>query len=307
MENIKIFSGRSHPDLAERVCSKLGISLGYLKLEEFRNGCFEPILKDEIEGKKVFLLQTLKPDSCDLHKDIWELLQMVNAAKESKAKEIIAVMPYNSYARSDKIYEKGMGICAELLIKLLETSGMAGFIGIDFHSKKLEKFFSVDTYQLSAKSLFLEALKGEDINNSFLLPADMGAFEKGSDLAKELGLPVGRVIKRRISDNKVEIENIEGDLKNKDIIVFDDEISTGTTLKTLSDRIEGEVRSITFLVTHGLFVGGATENFKSIKKLRKIIFTDTVPVSRKVKDSLPLRIISVDNLLSKKIREVSSY
>src|SRR3989344_3369051 len=110
IKGIKIFSGQSCRELAKKVCEKLGISLSQLRIEEFKNGCFEPILSKGIKGienKAVFLFQTSMPDSNKLHKDIWELFQMANAAKSCKAKEVIVVMPYVSYARSDKAHAPG--------------------------------------------------------------------------------------------------------------------------------------------------------------------------------------------------------
>ncbi|MFA5878143.1 MAG: ribose-phosphate diphosphokinase [Candidatus Staskawiczbacteria bacterium] len=304
MEGVKIFSGKSHRELAEKVCEKLGIALSDLKIEEFKNGCFEPILGEDIKGKIVFLFQTSRSDNRDLHKDIWELFQIINAAKSSGAKEVIVIMPYASYARSDKVHAPGMGICAELLIKLLESSGMTGFIGIDFHSGKFEKFFSTEVYQLSALDLLAEALKGINPKISFLLPADMGALKNGSILAEKLGITVGQVEKERISDTEVRIKRITGDFSGKDVIIFDDEISTGATLKTLAKEIEDKAKSISFAVTHGIFVGDSIKNFQEIKKLKEIISTDTVPASKELRESLPLRVITVAGLLAQKIKEV---
>lgn len=304
MQKFKVFSGRSYPLLAEKVCQKLGVPLNLVKNYEYRNGCFEPVLEGDLRNKIVFLFQTSRTDINKLHKDIWEILQMTNSAKSCGAKEIIAVMPYISYARSDKAYEPGMGIGAELLVRLLECSGMTGFIGVDFHSPRFEKFFSSEVYEVSALNLLAEELKKADLKNSFVLPADMGAFKDASVLAKKLGIPVGRVEKERVSDTEVQIKEITGDFTDKDVFIFDDEISTGTTLKTLVEKIEDKIKSVTFVVTHGLFVGKAIENFQSIRKLKEIVFTDTIPVSEEAKRSLPLKILSVDDILAEEMRKI---
>jgi len=305
MKEIKIFSGKSHPILAERICQELGVLLGSLKTKEYKNGCFELIFEKDISQKTVFLVQTSLPNSYNLHKHIWELFEMVNSAKNYNAKKIIVIMPYVSYARSDKIYAQGMGINGELLVRLLERSGMTGFIGIDFHSDKFERFFSSKLYHLSAIDLLAEALKGRIPQNTFILPADMGASKKCSILAGKLGIPFGLVEKERISDTKVEVKKIQGEFIDKDVIIFDDEISTGTTLKTLAKEVEKRrAKSITFVVTHGLFVGDVVKNFQDIKKLREIIITDTIPISKEIKESLPLKVISVSNLLAERIKEI---
>lgn len=305
MKELKIFSGKSNAALAEKVCQLIRIPLGSLQCEEYKQGCFEIIFKEDVCQKTVFLIQTSLSDVNNLHRHIWELFQMINSAKNCKAEEIIVVMPYVSYARSDKIYAQGMGINGELLVRLLESSGMTGFIGIDFHSDKFESFFSSKVYHLSALDLLVKELKKENLENALILPADMGAFKKGSILAEKLGVPVGRVEKERISNTEVKIKSISGEFANKDVVIFDDEISTGTTLKTLAGEVERSgAKSIIFAVTHGLFVGNAVENFKEIKNLKRIIVTDTVPVTKDVQEALSLNILSVDGLLAEKIKEI---
>lgn len=305
MKEIKIFSGESNQALAERICQRLGISLSSLQNKEYKNGCFELILEEDVCRKIVFLIQTSLPNSHSLHKHIWELFQMVNCVKNCNAEEVIIIMPYVSYARSDKTYIQGMGVNGELLVRLLEHSGMTGFIGIDFHSDKFERFFSSRVHHLSALDLFAEALKGRNPESAFLLPADMGALKKSLILSAKLGIPLGRVEKERISDTEVKIKKIVGEFTDKDVVVFDDEIATGATLKTLAKEIEKRgPRSITFVVTHGLFLGNIIKDFQNIKKLKEIIVTDTVPIAKDLKEPLPLKVLSVDNLLAEKIKEI---
>ncbi|MDD2672369.1 MAG: ribose-phosphate diphosphokinase, partial [Syntrophales bacterium] len=260
--------------------------------------CFELIFDQNPKGENVFLFQTSLSDSCSLHKDIWELLEMVNFAKASQALKITVVMPYVSYARSDKIYDEGVAVTGDLLVKLLEKAGMTDFIGIDLHSDRFERFFSCNLHHLSALNVLAEELKSSE----FLLPADMGILRKGSILAEKLKIPFGQVKKKRISDTEVEIKEITGDFIDKNIVVFDDEISTGGTLKALSEKLK-EAKSITFAVTHGLFVGSAIDNFKKISNLKEIIVTDTVPLRREVTEFLPIKIVSVSNILAQKIKD----
>lgn len=308
MEKIKIFTGRSHTNLAKKICQQLQVSLSPIEIKEYANGCFEVTLKDNVSNKIVFLIQTSLPDPCRLHQDIWELCQMIDATLKSGAKEAVVVMPYISYARSDKIYTPGMGIAGELLVRLLETSGMRRFIGIDFHSKEFEKFFSSKTkvYHLSALPLIARYLKGKNLKDTILLPGDQAAFKKTSFLARKLDLPLGSVMKKRISDTKVKIEKIRGDIVNKDIIIFDDEISpVATTVSTLGKELEKRgANSLTVAVTHASIVPKTVEILQRIKILKEIIVTDTVPISKEIKKSLSLKILSVAELLAEKIREI---
>jgi ribose-phosphate pyrophosphokinase len=306
MEKIKIFSGRSHPKIAEEICRRLNIKLSQKEPREYANGCFEVILQEEVKDCKVFLIQTSIPQT--LHHDLWELLQMVNAAKENGASEIIVVMPYVSYARSDKIYTPGMTIAIELLVKLLETSGMTRFIGFDFHSSTLENSFSSQTkaHHLSAVPLFAEYLKTKDLTNSFILPGGERYFGKASLLAKMINRPCGVVKTKRISDNKAVIKKIIGEVSGKDIIIVDDEISNAGTKKAFGEKLqELSVKTLTIAATHGLFVGKAIGNLQSLKILKEIIVTDTVPIPEEVRKALPLQVLSVAGLIAEKIKEIS--
>jgi len=302
---MKIFSGSSSFKLAEDVCSILGVPLSHFNLNRYSNGCFEMMGEEEIGENKVFLFQTSLPDSGALHMHIWELLQMASLLKTNGAKEIIAVMPYVSYARSDKKYADKMAVCGELLANLLEKSGITAFAGVDFHSNKFESFFSVKAYNIPAAPLFENYFKDRNLENAFFLPADGGILEKGKLLAQKLGIPCGEVKKERLSDKEVRFKEITGNFEGKDVIIFDDEISTGTTLKTLSEEVLArKAKSLEFAVTHGLFTGKAIENFKGLNKLKEIVITDTIPLRQEAMDALPIKIIPVANLLAQKIKEI---
>jgi len=328
MEKIKIFSGRSHKRLAEEICRKLNIELSPKEVEEYGNACFEVTLQDEVKDCKVFLIQTSVPQT--LHIDLEELRQMINAAKENGASKIIVVMPYVSYARSDKEksdkkYILGMAIVARLLIELLKESGtietkvgkkvirvnkMTRFIGVDFHSKKFEKFLSeldVRTYHLSALSLIAEYLKTKHIGDGVVMSSDEGALDKTVLLAKKLGLPVGVARKKRIDDKTVIIEDIVGEVSGKDVIIFDDEISpVATTLKALAKELEKrKVNSLRVAVTHASITQETIRSLQKLNMIRELIVTDTVPIPEEAKRLLPLQVLSVAGLIAEKIKEIS--
>lgn len=307
MKEINIFSGRSHPQLSREICQQLKIPLSPLAIKEYKNGCFEVIFEQDISNCRVFLVQTSLPDSDHLGRHIWELFEMISFAKSCGALEIIVIMPYISYARSDKTHTGRMGIAAELLVKLLECSGMTGFLGIDFHSERFESFFSCEVYHLSALDLLAKTLKERNLENTLVLAADNAALKKASILAQKLGVGFGVAEKKRISNTEVIIEKIIGDFSQKQVIIFDDEIATGGTLKTLAEEVGKKgAKNIIFAVTHGLFVGDAVKNFKEIKKLTEIILTDTVPIGKQARESLPLTVLPVSGLLAEKIREMQA-
>jgi ribose-phosphate pyrophosphokinase len=326
MDRIKIFSGRSHLELAEGICRKLNRELSPKKVEDYGNACLEVILREKVEGCKVFLVQTSVPQT--LHTDLEELRQMINAAKENGAKEVIVVMPYVSYARSDKKYASGMAIVAKLMIELLKESGtvkvrktgkvirmnkMTRFIGIDFHSKKFEKFLSeldVRGYHLSALPLLAGYLKTKNLQNLILLAGDKGARKKARLLAKKLGIPtnsVGFVDKTRISDTEVRINNIDTEVAGKDVVIFDDEISpVATTLKALTKELEKrKINSLRVAVTHASITQDTIRSLQKLNMIRELIVTDTVPIPEEARRLLPLRVLSVAGLIAEAIKNIS--
>lgn len=309
LKEIKIFSGRSHPELAKKICQQLGILLSPLRIEKYKNGCFEVILEEDVQDKSVFLIQTSLPDSCDLHQGIWELFQMVDAASESGAREITVVMPYVSYARSDKRYDPRMSINGELLARLLKSLNMKRFAGVNFHSNNFLELFSPETkvHNLYAEPLIVEELKEKNLENTIILPGDEGAFIKTTYIAGQLDIPVGHVKKKRISDTEVETKIAEGEVAGKDIVIFDDEVSTGGTTKALIEEALKCGANDNFIIAliHGPFTDKAIKNLKNIKGLKEIIVTDTVPFSERVRKSLPLKILSVDELLAEEINGIS--
>lgn len=312
MEKIRIFSGRSHPLLASEICRIANVKFCQAVVQEYANGCFEVFLQDKVKNCKVFLVQTSVPQT--LHRDLWELLQMISAAKVNGASEVIVVMPYVSYARSDKIYAPGMAITGKLLVELLKASGMKRFIGIDFHSQELERFLleeEIKTYHLSALSLLGEYLeKMKNLKDTILLAGDEGAIRNVSLLAVRLKIPielVGFIKKTRISDTEVTIDQIDIEVLGKDVIIFDDEISpAATTLRTLAKELKKRgVKSIVVAVTHASITQDTIRRLQQLNMIRELIVNDTVPIPEEAKRLLPLRVLSVADLIAQKIKEIS--
>jgi ribose-phosphate pyrophosphokinase len=308
MEKLKIFSGSSHPQLAEKVSQELGISLSPIEIYRYRTGCFEVALNDNVRGCHVFLFQTSLPKEDLLHCHLWELLEMVSAAKKASAEKITVVMPYCSYARSDKKWRGRMPISGKLLAAFLEAAGMDRILGIDFHSSQFEGFFSLETVvdHLRTLPLIANQLKklGFNSENSLILPGDEGFHKKAEELGKRLGLEVGSVEKIRLTSDQVKIHSIGGLVEGKRIIVADDEVCTAGTIRAITEKLEElKAESVTVAVTHGLFQGKAFYNL-SHPLIKEIIVTDTLPIPDEIQERLPLTIISVVPLLAAAIKEI---
>ncbi len=306
MKNLKIFSGSSHPNLAERICKNLGVKLSKINIQKYGTGCFEIVLGENVRGCKVFIIQTSIPDFNTLHWQLWELFEMIQAASKASALEVNVVFLYNSYARSDRKWTGRMPITGKILAEFLEAVGIDRYLGVELHSE-YEGFFSSKTKidHLRIYPLIIDFLKTKNLSKSFILPADHGARKRFTPVFDKLNLPCGDVKKRRIGPNKVIIDSIEGDIEGKDIFLLDDEICEATTVMEIGKVLEKmKAKSLTIIAAHGLFTGRAVENLRCLKILKQVAITDTVPVKDEIKKQLPIVILPIDKLIARAIKEI---
>lgn len=313
MERLKIFAGSSCPELGREVCRQLGVPLYPTKIYHYRTGCFETALEENVRGCRVFILQTSIPDPNLLHTHLWELFELVNAARKASAAEVTVVMPYVSYARSDKKWRGRMGIAATILAAFLERAGIDRMVGIDFHSPAFEDSFDPRTVvdDLTARPLIVKYLAGkfreEGVSKEevLVLPGDTGHYDEAKKIANLLGVSVGNVKKRRIDRDRVEIEAIEGYFEDAILVVIDDELCTGGTARAVINFIEklGGAKNAFLVFTHALCQGEAVANL-SHPLIKEIAVTDTVPLPQEIKKVLPITLISVAPLLASAIKEI---
>ncbi|KPK94445.1 ribose-phosphate pyrophosphokinase, partial [bacterium SM23_31] len=96
--DLKIFSGNSNRDLAEKIAASINLPLGNSTISRFSDGEIRVKIEENIRGADVFIIQSTQPPS-----DNWmELLIVLDAAKRASAGRITAVIPYFGYARQDR-------------------------------------------------------------------------------------------------------------------------------------------------------------------------------------------------------------
>jgi len=306
IEKLKVFSGSSYPELAEKICDELKIKLSPIRREFYPNGCFEVILEEDVRGCSVFIIQTSLPDPALLHIQLFETLQMVNAAYKASAREVTVVLTYFSYSRSDKRWTLRMAINLSLIASFLEVAGMRRMVGVEFHSPQAQSAFSprVIVDHIVTTRFFAQHLQEKGIvgDKFLILPGDEGFHKRAEKLGFLLKIPVGSVEKTRVSGEEVKINAIHGPIKGRKIIVYDDEILTGRTMGQIVDKaMEMGAEGAILIATHGLFKGNAVANLSS-PHIEQIIVTDTLPISPAIKDQLPLTVLSIAPLLAQVIK-----
>jgi ribose-phosphate pyrophosphokinase len=300
LDDVLVFSGSAHPALARAIAGYLGLDLSPTTIRKFSNDNYYIQLGTSVRGKQVFIVQPLSPPCSD---NLMEMLLMLDIARSGAAKDVCAVIPYYSYARSDKKDAPRISIAARLVADLLVASGATQVITMTLHSPQAHGFFSVPTDHLTAHSVFVEHLRKKDLSNTVVVAPDIGHAKRTAKLARALSLPMAAGEKMRLSDNTVSITGVMGDVDNKDVLILDDEIATAGTITELVRYLKthNQVRRVTVAGTHGLFTGPAIERLNAIEEIDEIVVTNTVPLPE---DRRPERlvILSVARIFGEVIR-----
>lgn len=298
-KDIRVFSGHSHPELAEEICDYLKVPLSLSNSKHFSNDCMYVQLGESVRGKDVFVIQTLcKPVS----EHIFEMLMLIDTARSASARSVHAVIPYYAYARSDKKDEPRISITARLVADLLAAAGATHIITMTLHSPQVHGFFSVPVDHLTSQMAFSQHFQKRDLSNTVIVSPDMGHAKRASKLARELGVPMAAGTKERTADDRVELDTIIGDVCHKDAIIFDDEVATGGSVVAVANFLrQSKVRSMVLACTHGVFSGPAIERLRDIPELEEIVTTNTVPIPPEKR--LPnMTVLSVGRIFGEAIR-----
>ncbi|HLZ56732.1 MAG TPA: ribose-phosphate pyrophosphokinase [Ktedonosporobacter sp.] len=301
MREITIFSGTAHQELAREVCNCLGVPLSPATIQRFGNDCLQVQLNANCRESDVFLFQPLVPP---VQEHLMELLLMLDAARGASAARTTAVIPYYAYARSDKKDAPRISIAGRLVADLLATAGANRVLVMTLHAAQVHGFFSVPTDHLNALNVLANHFRKRDLQNTVVVSPDLGNAKVASHFARLLKLPVAAGSKQRLSDDRVIIDAIVGDVEEKDVIVIDDEIANGGTIVEILRRLrERHVRKISVACTHGVFTEKALARLREQTDVAEIITTNTLP--QLAHKRLPnMTVLSIAPLLAETIQRI---
>ncbi len=276
-DDLRVYSGSSNIPLAQAIADCLGVPLGETRIERFSNDNLKIQLGSSVRSRSVFLIQSLTPP---VHEHLMELFMMLDIARSASAKQVHAVIPYFSYARSDKKDAPRISITARLVADLLVAAGATHIMTMMLHSPQVHGFFSVPTDPLTSRPVFKEYFAGHNLSSTIVVAPDIGNAKSAARFAKDLGgLPVAAGNKERLSDTEVVIRGIVGNQLRGSTraIVYDDEIATGGSILALVQLLVDEgIREIRLVCTHGLFAQNALERLSAVPEIREIVTTDTI-------------------------------
>ncbi len=284
LDEVRFFSGRSNMPLARKIADSLDIPMAETHISRFSNDNLFVQLGASVRGRIVYIVQSLVPPVSD---HLVELLMMLDIAKSAAAREVHAIIPYFSYARSDKKDAPRISIAARLMSDLLVASGASHIMTMQLHSPQVHGFFSIPADPLTARGLFANHFlpRRYTAEDTVVVAPDVGGAKSSARLAQMLGLPVAAANKTRISDSEVEVGGLIGrQVKGfRRAIVHDDEIATGGTVIELCNLlVQQDIEEIALVCSHGLFLGDALQRIAKIPQVTEIVTTDTVP--RKAQD-----------------------
>lgn len=301
MNDIKVFTGRANPALAEEICKHLGRPLGKAEIEPFADGEIYIQIQENVRGADVFVVQ---PTCRPVDRHLMELLLMLDALKRASAERITAVLPYYGYGRQDRKDRPRVPISAKLIASLLERAGADRILALDLHAAQIQGFFDIPVDHLFATPITINYLKSVVTPKTVVVSPDAGGAERARAYARRLDVPLAVLDKRRIKPNVAEVVHVVGDVEGRDCLMVDDLVDTGGTLiKGAHALLARGARSVRACVTHGVLSGDAVSEIEK-SPLVEVVLTNSIPLPEAARNCSKLHVLCVAPLLARAIRSI---
>jgi ribose-phosphate pyrophosphokinase len=299
--DLAIFSGNAHRQLAESVCSYLGVELGKADVFEFSNENIFVRINQNVREHDVFVIQ---PTCAPVNKSLMELFIMLDAFKRASARRVTAVIPYFSYGRSDKKDQPRVPITARLLADLIQAAGADRVLTIDLHAGQIQGFFKIPVDELTAVYLLCDYFRGLGLQDTVVVSADIGFAKKARNFAELLHAPLAIVEKRReVSGGNVESLRLIGDVKGKTALIVDDEVDTARSLVgAVQVCHEYGAERVYASAVHSVLSDMAVQRLAEAE-LEEYVTSDTIPITAE-RRMAQTRVISVAVLLGEAISRI---
>lgn len=296
--NLRVFSGTGNPKLADSVCKYMDVPPGRAEIVDFPDGEKLIRVEDDVRGRDCFIIQ---PTCNPVDRNLMELLIFVDCLHRASALRITVVLPYFGYARQDRKSEGRTPITAKLVANMITTARADRVLAIDLHAEQVQGFFDIPLDHLTAEPVLADYFRGLDLPNKVVLSPDVGNAKTANIYAQDLGGDLAVIDKRRVSGTETEATRIIGDVEGKDVLMFDDMISTAGTLCSAAALVKEQgANSIRVGATHGILVDPALERLQQAP-IDEVVITDTIPLTDNLKQLKKLKVLSVANLLGEAI------
>ena len=301
---MKLLSGTGNLELSKKIAQNLKLKLVNSNIKRFADGEIYVEINENIRGNSIFVIQSISTPAND---NLMELLICIDALRRSSAKNITAVIPYFGYARQDRKVVPRTAISAKLVSNLITNAGAHRIVTVDLHAGQIQGFFDIPVDNLFSTPIFSKHIKKYISNKNIICVApDVGGVERARALGQKLNVGLAIVDKRRPAPGKSQVMNIVGNVKGKNCLLVDDIIDSGGTIVNAAKALkEKGAKDVYAYVTHGVLSGNAVEQINN-SKIKKLILTDTIDNSNKIKKSSKIVVLSISNLMAEAIKRISN-
>lgn len=304
MTDFMVFTGNANPDLANKIVEQLGMALGDVSVSQFSDGEIAVELNVNVRGRDVFVVQSTCAPTND---NLMELIVMVDALRRASAGRITAVVPYFGYARQDRrVRSARVPITAKVVADMMVGVGVDRVLTVDLHAEQIQGFFDVPVDNVYGSPVLLEDIEQQKFENLIVVSPDIGGVVRARAVAKQLGIDLAIIDKRRPRANVAEVMHIIGEIEGRTCLLVDDMVDTAGTLCSAAKALKqhGAKRVVAY-ATHPVLSGKAVENLNN-SDLDELVVTDSIPLSDAIKACSRVRQLTLSKMLAEAMRRLSN-
>ena len=300
-----VFGGNGGWKLTEQICAYLDITPGTVKLEAFPDGESFVKLEVDVRGRDCFVVQSTCPPVND---HLIQLLIFIDCLRRASAYRITAVIPYFGYARQDRKSEGRTPITAKLLANVVTAAGAHRVLTVDLHADQIQGFFDIPVDHLTAFPVIADHVRSLKLEDTVIVSPDVGNLKTANKFATVLGGRIAVLDKRRQSGDTVQMTTIVGEVEGKNVLLFDDMVTTGGTLSSAAKLVRDHgAKAVYAGATHAVFAGPCVQRLQDAG-FTEIWVTDTVPLKEDIHEQLPhLKVFTVAELVGEAIRRIHRH
>jgi ribose-phosphate pyrophosphokinase len=300
-----VFTGNANRELAQKVASRLYLSLGKADVGKFSDGEVAVELNENVRGKDVFVVQSTCAPTND---NLMELLVMIDALRRASAHRITAVVPYFGYARQDRrVRSARVPITAKVVADMMDSVGVDRVLTMDLHAEQIQGFFACPVDNVYGSPILNDDIVACNYDNLMVVSPDIGGVVRARAIAKQLNEAELAIIdKRRPRANEAQVMNVIGEVDGRTCLLVDDMVDTAGTLCQAADALkERGAAKVVAYCTHAVLSGNALTNLRN-SQLDELVVTDTIPLSEEAKTVEKIRQLTTADLLAESMRRVAN-
>ena len=300
-----VFTGNANPELAQKVASRLYLSLGKADVGKFSDGEVAVELNENVRGKDVFVVQSTCAPTND---NLMELLVMIDALRRASAHRITAVVPFFGYARQDRrVRSARVPITAKVVADMMDSVGVDRVLTMDLHAEQIQGFFACPVDNVYGSPILNDDIVACHYDNLMVVSPDIGGVVRARAIAKQLDEAELAIIdKRRPRANEAQVMNVIGEVDGRTCLLVDDMVDTAGTLCQAADALkERGAAKVVAYCTHAVLSGNALKNLRN-SQLDELVVTDTIPLSEEARTVEKIRQLTTADLLAESMRRVAN-